>query len=299
MTPRIASLICALLVAGSPAVAAPDDARCLAVSIPPQAWVAERLAGPIPLRIEVVLPPGSSPATYDPSARRLASLATCNVLVSAGVPFESALFPRIEESFPELHIVDGLEGIELLDFEGHAHHHHDDAGGGHTCGSGADPHFWLDPERVLVHAHVIARELAALFPDQSTGIASREAALAGELRALDSELRTLLTPLEGRRIAVYHPSFGYFLTRYGMSQAAIESEGRDPGPRRLAEIVSTLRASQVHAVIVQPEFATTSARRVAQALGAPTLTLDPLSRDYARNLRTMAEKLVAAHEDRR
>lgn len=274
------------------ALAADDHVPCLAVSIPPQAWVAERLAGPMPLRIAIVVPPGSSPATYDPGARELTRLATCDALVSAGLPFESALLPRLERSFPNLRLVDGLEGIELMDFAGHAHDGHG-AGGD---GSGKDPHFWLDPERLALHSRVIARELSTIVPSHSAEIETRAEGLAAELRALDDDLRVLLAPLEGRRVAVYHPSFGYFLGRYGMSQAAIESEGRDPGPRRLAEIVSALRESRVRAVIVQPEFASTSARRVAEALGAPTITLDPLSRDYAQNLRAMAEQLVAAYE---
>ena len=69
-------------------------------------------------------------------------------------------------------------------------------------------------------------------------------------RALDAQLRSLFasTPAgpggNGRGFLVFHPAWGYFAKDYGLTQQAIEFEGKEPSPRRLAATFFTYSLEQ-------------------------------------------------------
>jgi zinc transport system substrate-binding protein len=103
-----------------------------------------------------------------------------------------------------------------------------------------------------------------------------------------------LGPLKGREILVFHPAFGYFAERYGLTQRAVESEGKEPGPRQLAALIDTARERGVRVVFVQPQFSRSSAEKIAEAIGGAVVPMDPLASDYLANLERMATEVRKA-----
>ena len=93
---------------------------------------------------------------------------------------------------------------------------------------------------------------------------------------------------------VFHPSWGYFADAYGLVQLPIETGGHEPGPRGLATLIERGREAGARAVFVQPQFSERSARAVAEALDARTVTADPLARDYVDNLRRLGAEVAGA-----
>ena len=91
---------------------------------------------------------------------------------------------------------------------------------------------------------------------------------------------------------VYHPAYGYLLEAYGLKQEAVELEGKEPGPRRLAELIDEAKADHIKVIFVQPQFNPASAATVAQAIGGVVVSLDPLAYDYMSNLRALAAKIA-------
>jgi zinc transport system substrate-binding protein len=255
----------------------------VSVSIPPQKWVVEYLARDRVI-IDVLLPPGSSPATYEPSPRQMAKLAHAIAYFAIGVPFERAVIPRIAEQNPDLVVVDTSSGVKKREMSsaGGQHHH-----------SAYDPHVWLDPMRMKIVSTATARVLQRLLPSADDVI---EARLGNVLRALDmvdARIAENLSPFAGREILVFHPAYGYFTDRYGLRQVAVEVEGKAPTGRQLASLVDHFGTSGAPAVFVQPQFSKASAERVAAALGSRLVELDPLAEDYASNLQEMARRIAA------
>ncbi len=89
----------------------------VAVSILPHADFVERLAGDL-VEIEVVVGPGQSPHTYDPTSRQWARLSKATIYFATGVEMENLLLPRIRRSFPDIHVVDLTRGLPLQTMEG-------------------------------------------------------------------------------------------------------------------------------------------------------------------------------------
>ena len=72
---------------------------------------------------EVMVLPGHSPATYDPSPKQVAALAEADLYVRVGVPFEDAWMKRIQATNPDLPILDLRDGLQLRAQEEHEHAH--------------------------------------------------------------------------------------------------------------------------------------------------------------------------------
>ncbi len=187
--------------------------------------------------------------------------------------------------------------------KGHEHDHDYDndndkddegrQGQGHGHDHGAwDPHIWTSPPLVKAMGAQIRDALTARRPAEAARFAANYDAFAAELDALDRELRARLAPVEQRRFLVFHPAWGYFADTYGLTQVAIEYEGKEPGPRALAGLIDAARAAGVRTVLVQPQFSPRAARQVAAAIDGRVEAVDPLSPDYFATLRRLADLIA-------
>jgi zinc transport system substrate-binding protein len=261
------------------------------VSIPPQAYFVERIGGDN-ISVEVLVLPGKSPATYTPSPDQITKLAKSRVFFRIGVPFENALMPKINTISKKLQIVDTRKGIKIRRIDGR-HTGHDKNGGDHNL-SGNDPHIWLDPSLVKRQALTIYETLSEIDPDERTTYHANYISFINDLKKLDIKIRKTLEPVKGGNLFVFHPSFGYFADAYGLKQVAVEVEGKAPKGRQLSLFIKDAKREKVRVVFVQPQFDKSAAMKIASAINGAVVSIDPLERDYIRNLEEMTEKVAAA-----
>jgi zinc transport system substrate-binding protein len=79
-----------------------------------------------------------------------------------------------------------------------------------------------------------------------------------------------------------------------LRQIAIEAEGKEPGPRTLAHVISEARALGIKAVFVQPQFSRSSAEMIAHQIGGHVVAVDPLAENYIENMRHVAQSFADA-----
>ena len=259
------------------------------VSILPQVYFVDRVGGRR-VETEVLVQPGHSPATYEPTPRQMARLAGARVFFRIGVGFENALLPKIESILKNLDIVDTREGISLRALEGYGEHS--------SRGDGLDPHIWLSPVLVKRQAETIRDTLISVDPEGEREYMANYTAFAEELDAFHRRIQALLSPFKGKELFVFHPAYGYFTDVYGLKQAAVETGGTEPSARQLAHFIELARERGVKVIFVQPQFSGVGALAVAGAVGGRVETLDPLSGDYLRNLEEMARKIAGALKQR-
>jgi zinc transport system substrate-binding protein len=253
------------------------------VSVPPLAWVVERVGGER-VTVEVMIPPGTSPHAYEPSPRAMAVLDRADLFVAVGHPHLAFERQHVE---PALARREGIAVVRLV------------GSGGAAAGPArdADPHVWLSPSRMAAAAREVAAALARIDPAGAASYRRNLAAVEAEIAALDAELRAHLAGSRGRSFLVYHPAWAAFGEEYGLTQVAIERGGKEPGPRELARLVAEARRAGVDTVFVQQGFSDRPARVVAREIGARVVPLDPLARDWAANLRRAAGAIAAAAGD--
>jgi zinc transport system substrate-binding protein len=255
--------------------------------------------------VRAMVQPGYSPATYEPTPQQIRALATTDLYVRTGVPFESAWMERIRSANPEMKVLDARTGIDLRTIE---HHEHEVAHGesqqhkahgdiGYPNYAERDPHIWTSPPLVKQMAKNIRDTLTELDPAHGPAYARNNAAFAAELDALDRDIRALLEDVTNRKFMVFHPAWGYFADTYGLTQIPIEKEGKEPGARALTELIEQARRERVKVIFVQPQFNQKSAEQVARNIGGRVVAVDPLSPDYANNLRNVAQLIAQAVQE--
>ncbi len=248
------------------------------VSVPPQQTFVEKVGGDH-VAVTAMVRPGFNPATYEPSPRQISALADTSLYVRTGVPFEKVWMERIRSANPEMRVLDARDGIDLRAHPGEPDH---------------DPHVWTSPPLVRLMATNIRDALVELDPANRQDYARNHDAFAAELDELDREIRALLRGVTHRTFMVFHPAWGYFADTYGLTEIAIEHEGKEPGARTLAALIERARRENIQVVFAQPQFDQKLAAEVARAIGGRVVLIDPLSPDYADSLRRAAREMAGA-----
>ncbi|HUX13682.1 MAG TPA: zinc ABC transporter substrate-binding protein [Spirochaetia bacterium] len=255
----------------------------------PAKYLVEQVGGAA-VQVDVMVPPGREPHTYEPTPQQMTELSHAQLYVRTGMPFEDVLLPRISSSSPRLTVVDLRTNVPLRTIDGSKRL---TLAPGSPAADILDPHIWLGPRELAIEAQTIRDALGVLRPDKWTLFTNNYESFVERLHAVDAKLSAMLAPLRGRSILVFHPAFGYFTDTYGISQLAIETNGRDPGPRELLELIKRARDAGIRSVFVEPEFSETTARRIAESLGVSVVVVNPLAPDILANLETMARAFLA------
>ncbi|MBN2329330.1 MAG: zinc ABC transporter substrate-binding protein [Candidatus Omnitrophica bacterium] len=266
------------------------------VSIQPQAYFVERIGGDR-TSVEIMVKPGHNPATYEPTPKQAASLAQAKLYFRIGVPFENVWMDRISQVNPTMKIIDTRKNVSLRTMENHYHHgdvdaHEHDENSAQE--KSKDPHIWLDPKRVKIQVQTICDALSEIDPTHQSEYEANLKKFHHDLDLLDDEIRTTLKDLRIRRFLVFHPSWGYFADAYDLTQIPIEIEGKEPTARQLAELMELVKQEKIKTVFIQPQFDKNIAGVIAQTIGGSVITLDPLAKDYLKNMKETAKRLQEA-----
>lgn len=265
------------------------------VSILPQKYFVERIASS-ELNIIVVVPPGASPAVYEPSPSDMRNISQADVWFTIGVGFERAWIPRFAGSNPNMTIVSTIRDIDRLPidrysipdgiepspaFEDNEHNH---------ANSSEDPHVWLSPELVRKQAAAIAECLSDLDPEMERYYHTNLESFTLEIDSLQKSIHAMLDPMRGRCFMVFHPAWGYFADEFDLVQIPVEESGNDPSPGEMSRLVDFAKDQNVQAVFVSPQFSTSSAETIASEVNARIIYIDPLADNWNSNLIRVAEE---------
>ncbi|MBO5686405.1 MAG: zinc ABC transporter substrate-binding protein, partial [Alistipes sp.] len=186
------------------------------------------------------------------------------------IDFEQSLLTKIDhqEKLANLH-----EGIELL--AGSCSHHHSHK---HPHHHGIDPHIWTSPRALQQMAATMYATIHAAYPDSVRYTANYER-LQAQLIALDQRTEEQIAESGIRSFVVYHPALTYYARDYGLTQEAIEQEGKEPSARQLAALIRKARSEGVRTILYQRQFPRSSVETLAADIDAQAIEFDPLAED--------------------
>ncbi len=257
----------------------------ITVSIPPEKTFVKKIGGD-EFEVNVLIPPGSSPATYTLLPSQLKEISQSAVWFRIGyIGFEYSWKEKIEQTNPKMKVVDLSKGLNLISSENaeSANHNHF---------SGVDPHIWLSPALVKQMAKKIMDELTLLKPEKSEEFKINYLKFVKEIDLLNVDLKNELREFAGRKIIVFHPSLAYYARDYKLEQYALESGGKEPTPQQLAKVVDMAKADNIKVIYIQSEFDREHARVFAEEIGGRVIQINPLDHAWEENLRTMTHIFV-------
>ncbi len=258
------------------------------VSILPQKYFVERIGGE-QVKVEVMVNPGESPATFNPNPKKMSLLSQAKLYFSIGVPFETIWIDRIQSIHSNLQFVplhDEAHDKSGTD-QGHGHPSR------HSHGS-SDPHIWTSPAKVKLMAKKIKETLVRTEPQKEKYFEANLRAFHNDLDALDRDIREILARSDNHRFLVFHPAWSYFAEDYGLEQISIEDGGKEPGARTLQKIIEKGKKLGIKVIFVQKQFSLSIAKKIAKMIGATVREMDPLAEDYLENMRLTATAISGA-----
>jgi zinc transport system substrate-binding protein len=269
-------VICVLFVTGcgkNEETANENDKPIIAVTIVPEETFVEAVCGDL-ADVVTLVPPGNSPANYEPTPKQMEKFSKASLYFSIGVPTEEA------------NIIPNVGDVKTISLQDEVASVYDDR----TFESGSrDPHIWLSPKRVKVMIEAIVREMSQLDEANKDVYEKNGNIYMDQLDELDKKIAGALEGIKSKKFIVYHPAFGYLADDYGLEMYALEEEGKEATAEHLQEMVDISKKENIKVIFYQQEIDSSQSESFAEEIGGKTMQLAPLDAEYIENLKKMAD----------
>ena len=236
-------------------------------------------------QVESLVPANLAPHDWQATPTDLARLSQADVLVINGLGLESHLDQLVQASNnPRLRLIDSSRGVATIATRSRG------PGGGHAPSSGqpqgqaaanhrgpVNPHIWLDPRRAALQVATIRDGLIAADPACRSRYRANAKAVLAELDQLDRDLARQFAPHAGRPLLAFHASGPYFAQRYGLrNEALVDDPDQSPSAADLERFSRLARQSGARALVSEPQASSKALVALAQDLGLPLVSFDPI-----------------------
>jgi zinc transport system substrate-binding protein len=256
--------LCLALTACSAAVGTSEGVDATA-SVYPLAFVVREVGGDL-VSVTDLTPPDAEPHDLELTPGQARSIIAADLVVYIGEDFQ----PAVEELTADTEgtKLDALAVVETLD----------PAGDGDEVGEHADPHFWLDPARMIDLTEAVANELGEIDPEHASGYSARVQRFIAELERLDNEFQQGLDDCKRRSFVTSHEAFAYPADRYDLQQvgiAGVDPEA-EPSPQRITDVSQFAKEHGVTTIFFETLVSPRVAETLAEEIGVSTAVLNPL-----------------------
>lgn len=300
-----------------------DGVLDVSVSFYPIQYIVESIGGDA-VNVTSVTPVNVEPHDFELSPADVAALEKAD-LVAYASGFQSSLDEALDQIDGPT-VLDVADAVDLIHHEGVEHdHHHDgeeaghnhehehegeehdhehdgeEAGHDHHHADGADPHFWLDPERMIAAANAIEAAMEKADPDNAATYQAGLAELVDTLTGIDEDYTTGLRSCERTTFVTSHSAFGYLADRYSLTQVSVSGVDpeSEPSPADLAAVKEVVQATGTTTIFTEELVSPKTAQALADETGVTTAVLSPMESqpeagDYAAGMSANLEALRTA-----
>ncbi|WP_018703484.1 metal ABC transporter substrate-binding protein [Anaeromusa acidaminophila] len=229
--------------------------------------------------VSLLVPPGTEPHDWEPTAKDLAKIKGSALLVYHGAGLEHWVGAVVKpDLLGSAKAVEASKGVALLDAaesESEDEHGHNHSGETHET---KDPHVWLDPVLAQQEVKTILAALIEVDPAHASEYEANAAAYVKELQLLHDEYTVALQHTAKRELITSHAAFSYLAKRYQLQQVPVMglSPDAEPTADKMAEIIRFCKAHQVKYIFFETLVSPKLAEVLSREAGASTLVLNPL-----------------------
>jgi zinc transport system substrate-binding protein len=245
----------------------------ITVSIEPLRYFTEQIVGD-KFSVVTMVPNGSSPETYEPTAQQMIDLVHSGLFVMVGqLGYERTWMKRMESTAPHTLVVNSSEGINLI-----------------STGKGvSDPHVWMSTVNAMVIARNIYQRIIDVDSRDSLYFRQNLEQLMSKIESTDTKIRECFTRDKSAAFLIYHPALTYYARDYRLRQIPVEEEGHEPSAAQLKQTILEARRWAVKTMLVQKQFQNRNTQIVAKAVGAKQQEINPLSYNWSDEMLKIAQ----------
>lgn len=212
------------------------------------------------MKVECLVPPSISPHTFQPKPSDIVKIEKSALFFYTSNLLDSWISRSIQN---KISVFDLLPNPKKLKFEDEKTY---------------DPHFWTDPTAVISIVDSLANIIANFDPQNRDYYLAKADSFKTKLAKLDNTIDSILAPIKGKSVFLFHPSFRYFLFRYDLKYGgSVEGvPGAEPTANYLSEFVRKIQASGTKAIFSEPQLNPNSAKVLAETANVQLYEIDPL-----------------------
>ena len=224
--------------------------------------------------IHNIVPTGTEPHDFEPTAADITRLSKADVFIyNGGI---DGWAEKVADNLPEtVRVVCASENLS---------------------GTESDPHIWLNLYNAQMQMQSIYKAFATADNENSQKYLNRMTEYTSKLDRLEEEYEN--AGLRGKKLFVTHGAYGYLCEEFGMEQIALEgiSGESDPSPAQMAAVVGQIKNEGAPCIFYDPLEGDKMARIVAseadiEALPLYTFEGDGENRDYLTIMRENLNQL--------
>jgi len=234
--------------------------------------IAQNVAGDR-VKVDSLIPTGVDPHAFEPVPQDVAKIANCSVLIVNGAGLEESWLQKTLANAGGSHLlIEASAGLasrtprpgELVTPG--------------AQGEATDPHFWLDPTKVITYTENIRDGLIKADPAGKDVYTRNAEAYIGQLMTLDQWVTGQVSQIPpGRRLLVTnHESLGYFSDRYGFNIVGTiipsVSPEASPSAQQIARLIDQIKATHAPAIFLEAGSNPQLADQIAQETGVEVIT---------------------------
>ena len=229
-------------------------------------------------RVEVIVPNGTDPHDFEPSAKDVELMSSSSIVVANGLDLEEGLedaLGKVEKS--DVPVFRIAEHVTLRD---------------------GDPHVWLDPLTLAQSLPALTERIGAAL---GVDLADRGLTVAASLKTLDEQIAAKVAALESCVVITGHDSLGYFGARYGCevlgSVVPGFSTAAEATAKNLSELKELAQSEGVKAIFTELGTPADVAEQLAEEVGVEVVEiathLVPDGGGYDEMMLALADAIVA------
>ena len=240
-----------------------EDKPQIMVSLFPQYDIIRQIAQD-KVDVELFLPAGSEPHSYEPSASILMKIVEADLFVYSSDELEPWVKRLVEGNASEdLIVLDASNGITLLEAD-HGHEGEDED----EEELAFDPHYWLDPQNMIIMSESIRDALIEIDPENEAFYIENANSYIASLKELDSNWQDLFDRAQLNQI-IYggHFAFGYLSHRFGLeilSPYSGYAPDAEPSAQALAGLMDVLAEKEINVIFYEELIDPRVARIIAE-----------------------------------
>ena len=248
-----------------------SDKLSILVSILPQYEFVKKVGGD-KVSINVMIPPGAVPENYEPLPNQLKQIYTSDIYVKVGspLPFEQSWIGKIKDLNENIKFIDMSKDVSISD---------------------NDPHIWLSLRLAQKEIENILSGLCEISPKNCAYFKDNASKYIQDLNSLDDNLKELFITTKNKSFLVFHPSWAYLASDYGLKQVAIEKHGHEPLADDIMNIINWSKTNNIKFVFISPEFDKKHAEVISKEINAKLVEIDPLAKNYLENIKEVSQKI--------
>ena len=240
-----------------------EDKPQIMVSLFPQYDIIRQIAQD-KVDVELFLPAGSEPHSYEPSASTLMKIVEADLFVYSSDELEPWVKRMVEgNASKSLIVLDASNGITLLEAD-HGHEGEDED----EEELAFDPHYWLDPQNMIIMSESIRDALIEIDPENEAFYIENANSYIASLKELDSNWQDLFDRAQLNQI-IYggHFAFGYLSHRFGLeilSPYSGYAPDAEPSAQALAGLMDVLAEKEINVIFYEELIDPRVARIIAE-----------------------------------